>query len=164
MAKSSAIKFPRISAGFYGITKDGEFVGYVMKDTDLDGKETNWYVFDDNVQGKDVAMLHPKNAIERPDSLLREAKDSAKKYFLNRPATLQAPPETITLNKAEWVEVDEPSESDLLSEDEIDGDDVFVPMAQDFVEFDSQLDPFISDEFDNDDSNEDEFSEHFATV
>lgn len=148
MAKSPAIKFPRITAGFYGITMDGEFVGYVMKEVD-DSKETNWYVFDDNEPEKDIAMLNPANAIDAPDALLREAKESAKNYFLNRPAAVEAISPLSPLKEAEWtesevtVEASEPIElpnDDLLLEDE--DDDILIEDHTLYVSDDGEFDLF----------------------
>lgn len=145
MAKQISIKFPRIEAGFYGVTKDGEFVGYVMKE--VDGKETNWYIFDDKEQGKDIAMLHPENAIDAPDALLREAKESAKNYFLNKPDVPETP-EAISLPKdAEWTEEapegssDEPDDEDLLEDDNL-----FSPEDESFDIFEDELEPLLDED------------------
>lgn len=107
MAKAPVMKFPRIQAGFYSITLDGALVGYVMKEVDSDTKESNWYIFDDNEPGKDIAMLHPVNAIDTPDALLREAKESAKNYFLNKPLDVEAVSEAIQLNEEDWDDEDD---------------------------------------------------------
>jgi hypothetical protein len=152
MAKLPTIKFPRITAGFYGITMDGEFVGYVMKDVDLDSKETNWYVFDDNVQGKDVAMLTPADAIDSPDALLREAKDSAKNYFLNRPVKVEAISPVSPLKESEWVEEEtededlEPSAEDLLEEELIEDDNLYVSDDGEFEAFEDELELDLDNE------------------
>lgn len=121
MAKSPSIKFPRIEAGFYSITKDGELVGYVMKELDSDSKETNWYVFDDNVPEKDIAMLNPADAIDTPDSLLREAKETAKNYFLNKPIVVEDTVQAVQLNEEDWVDEDD-DDVDLDLEDIIELD------------------------------------------
>lgn len=157
MAKQPTIKFPRLEAGFYSVTKDGEFVGYVMKE--MEGKETNWYIFDDNVPGKDIAMLHPENAIDAPDALLREAKESAKNYFLNKPEVVEA----ISLPKeAEWVEEapeavgDEPEDDDLMEDDNL-----FSPDDESFDIFEDELDPLFDDDEDElefDEVNEEELA------
>jgi len=143
MAKSPVIKFPRLSAGFYSVTKDGEFVGYVMKE--VEGKETNWYIFDDKEQGKDVAMLHPENAIDAPDALLREAKESAKSYFLNKPEVPEVT-QAISLPKdAEWVEEAPEAASDAPEDDDLtDDEDLFLPE-------DETLELFDDDIFDDED-------------
>lgn len=150
MAKSPTIKFPRISAGFYSVTMNGEFVGYVMKDVDLDTKETNWYVFDDNVQGKDIAMLQPKNAISNPDSLLREAKDSAKKYFLNRPVPVKvmepvSTPIEVELNEETLVEDfhmnDISNDEEIHLTDAFEGDDFIISNDDIFPEFEDESEP-----------------------
>ena len=118
MAKSPTIKFPRIEAGFYSITKDGELVGYVMKELDSDSKETNWYVFDDNVPEKDIAMLNPADAIDTPDSLLREAKETAKDYFLNKPIVVEeVVAQVVQLNEEDWVEEGDDDEVDDVDDE-----------------------------------------------
>lgn len=155
MAKSPAIKFPRISAGFYGITMDGEFVGYVMKDIDLDSKETNWYVFDDNTQGKDIANLNLKNSIDGPDSLLREAKESAKTYFLNRPEKVETASNVVQLNEAEW---DEPKVNWIDGEEP---EDIFDDIHEDntlFVSDDGEFEAF-EDELEIEDEDSEVLSE-----
>lgn len=148
MAKSPSIKFPRIEAGFYSITKDGELVGYVMKELDSDSKETNWYVFDDNVPEKDIAMLNPADAIDTPDSLLREAKETAKNYFLNKPLDVEEATAVIQLNEEDWDEVDDELDlegldddlqalDDILDDDEDyedDDDDLGLELEEDEVE------------------------------
>lgn len=154
MAKSPTIKFPRIEAGFYGITKDGEFVGYVMREVD-DDKETNWYIFDDKEQGKDVAMLHPSNSIDTPDSLLREAKESAKNYFLNKVDMVQAITPLSPLKDEEWVETEpdndivEPTVEELEDEDLIEDDNLFVSDDGELEIFEDELEP-LNDEMDFD--------------
>lgn len=151
MAKAPAIKFPRIEAGFYSITLEGEFVGYVMKEVDSDSKETNWYVFDDNEQGKDIAMLHPENAIDAPDGLLREAKESAKNYFLNKPVKVEEVAAPAPIQEAEWAEdaadamMDEPSDDDMVEDDNI-----YLSDDDDFEAFEDELMPMGEElEFDS---------------
>jgi hypothetical protein len=151
MAKAKTFKFPRLTAGFYGITLEGEFVGYVMKEVESDSKETNWYVFDDNEQGKDIAMLHPENAIDAPDGLLREAKESAKNYFLNKPAKVEDVAAPAPIQEAEWAEdasdamMDEPSDMDIEEDDNL-----FVSEDEDFEAFEDELLPLDDDlEFDS---------------
>lgn len=150
MAKAPTIKFPRIEAGFYGITKEGEFVGYIMKEVN-DDKETSWYIFDDNEQGKDIAMLHPANAIDTPDELLREAKESAKNYFLNKREAPQAISPVSPLNEADWDETDsmpeqEPTEDDL-DDDLIEDNNLFVSEDGELEIFEDELEP-LTDELD----------------
>jgi len=108
MAKAPTIKFPRIEAGFYNVTKDGELVGYIMREV-TDEKETNWYIFDNATPDLDVAMLHPENAIDAPDDLFREAKENAKAYFLSRPvASVEAP--AAPMESPQWEEDDSEAE------------------------------------------------------
>ena len=125
MAKSSVIKFPRVTGGFYQVTKDGELVGYIMKEDS--NKEINWYVFDNGTPDLDVAMLHPDTSIDAPDSLLREAKDSAKAYFLNKPVAVTEP--VVEIAAPDWSESVEEEDAEidsafdeLVSEDEDDDD------------------------------------------
>jgi len=141
MAKSPTIKFPRIEAGFYNITKDGELVGYIMREV-TDDKETNWYIFDNSTPDMDVAMLHPESAIDAPDDLFREAKENAKTYFLNRPATVQVQAAVAPMEEAEWDEDDseEVNPEDLIEDDNIivneEGEDEFE-FFEDELEFDT---------------------------
>lgn len=128
MAKAPAIKFPRIHAGFYSVTQDGEFRGYIMKE-ETDDKVTNWYVFDNTTPDLDIAMLHPENAIGAPDELFREAKETAKNYFLNTPMeTETVEPEVVNLPESEWTE-----------EAEMEGDwqenTIEMEMGEDGIEF-----------------------------
>jgi hypothetical protein len=77
MAKGPVIKFPRMTAGFYSITRDGALVGYIKKE--VDGKETNWWVYDT------VDMdFSSETAIDGPNELFREAKVDATAYFLSK--------------------------------------------------------------------------------
>lgn len=144
MAKAPTIKFPRISAGFYHVTFDGESVGYIMKEVDDDSKETNWYIFDDSDPNKDVAMLNPDNAIDTPDSLLREAKESAKKYFMNRPVKVEVAVESPVMNEAEWSESEE-DEVEPSDEDMIEDHTLFVSDDGDFEMFEDELELIEND-------------------
>lgn len=131
MAKAPVIKFPRIQAGFYSVTQDGELRGYIMKEVTED-KETNWFVFDNSTPEMDIAMLNPEDAIDAPDELFREAKESAKRYFLDNPMeTVAAVVEA--LPKAEWNEA-------TASDEDLDGGDweentIVLEMDDDGVEF-----------------------------
>ena len=145
MAKQPVIKFPRIAAGFYHVTNDGELVGYIMKEVS-DDKETNWYIFDNATPDMDVAMLHPENAIDAPDGLFREAKDSAKAYFLNRPIQTEVVSQVAPVEQAQWVE-DENDTQELPIDDEVIEDNNL------FVSDDGELELF-----------EDEFSFNIAEV
>jgi hypothetical protein len=78
MAKGPVIKFPRIEAGFYSITLDGALVGYIKKE--VDGKETNWWVYDT----VDMEDLSSETAIDTANELFREAKVDATAYFLSK--------------------------------------------------------------------------------
>jgi hypothetical protein len=93
MAKGPVIKFPRIEAGFYSITLDGALVGYIKKE--VDGKETNWWVYDT----VDMEDLSSETAIDTANELFREAKVDATAYFLSKNvevAEVKAPVEVPT--------------------------------------------------------------------
>lgn len=143
MAKAPVIKFPRIEAGFYNVTKDGELVGYIMREL-TDDKETNWYIFDNATPDLDVAMLHPENAIDAPDDLFREAKENAKTYFLNRPVAAQVEAPIAPMEEAQWAESEDESEEmdteSLMEDDNIivaeDGEEEFE-FFEDELEFDT---------------------------
>ena len=71
MAKGPVIKFPRIEAGFYSVTRDGAIVGYIEKE--VDGKEINWWSYDTvNVVNLGIQTSH-----DGPNKLLRYAKVDA---------------------------------------------------------------------------------------
>ena len=141
MAKSSVIKFPRVTGGFYQVTKDGELVGYIMKEET--NKEINWYVFDDPTPDLDVAMLHPDTSIDAPDGLLREAKDSAKSYFLNKPVAVAEP--VVEIATPDWSEGEDDDDyeedveivftDDELEEEDLEEEDDFSYESPESAEF-----------------------------
>jgi hypothetical protein len=149
MAKQPVIKFPRIAAGFYHVTNDGELVGYIMKEVS-DDKETNWYIFDNATPDMDIAMLHPEDAIDAPDGLFREAKESAKTYFLNKPVRVEPVVQVAPVQEAQWVELGEP-------EDLNDEDDEVIEDNNLFVSDDGELELF-EDEFSFDSAEVDELA------
>lgn len=133
MAKQPTIKFPRIQAGFYYVTLEGEQVGYIM--CEKDGKETNWYIFDmPTPADMDIASLSPEQAIDTPDALFREAKESAKAYFLNRQSSIEDEQdiEVLNLPEADWDENGEDSweENTITLELGKDGEE-FEPVPDD---------------------------------
>jgi hypothetical protein len=140
MAKAPILKFPRIEAGFYSVTKDGELIGYIMREVE-DNKETNWYIFDNATPDMDIAMLHPEDAIDAPDGLFREAKESAKTYFLNRPIQTEVVAQVAPVEQAQWAEDDtqELSEDDEVIEDNnlFVSDDGELELFEDEFSFDS---------------------------
>ena len=140
MAKSPIVKFPRMTAGFYSVTKDGELIGYIMREVE-DTKETNWYIFDNATPDMDIAMLHPEDAIDAPDGLFREAKESAKTYFLNRPIQTEVVAQVAPVEQAQWAEDDtqELSEDDEVIEDNnlFVSDDGELELFEDEFSFDS---------------------------
>lgn len=131
MAKPTTIKFPRIHAGFYSVTQDGELRGYIMKE-ETDDKVTNWYVFDNNTPDMDIATLHPEDAIDSPDELFREAKESAKTYFLKTPPKDMQVATPVVIPEAEWsdTQLDEEDGSDDWQENTIE-----MEMDDDGIEF-----------------------------
>ena len=136
MAKSPVIKFPRMTAGFYSVTKDGELVGYIMREVE-DTKETNWYIFDNATPDMDIAMLHPEDAIDAPDGLFREAKESAKTYFLNRPIQTEVVAQVAPIEQAEWTE---DASQDLPEDDEvIEDNNLFVSDDGEFELFEDEF-------------------------
>lgn len=138
MAKAPTIKFPRIEAGFYSITKEGELVGYIMREIS-DDKETNWYIFDNPTPDLDIAMLHPENAIDHPDDLFREAKENAKAYFLARPVTAEVAAPIAPMEAPQWIESDEDEEDELI---EIEDHNLFVSDDGEIEIFEDELTPF----------------------
>ena len=146
MAKASVIKFPRVEAGFYSVTKDGELVGYIMREVE-DTKETNWYIFDNATPDMDIAMLHPEDAIDAPDGLFREAKESAKAYFLNKPARVEPVVQVAPVQAAQWAELD--GTEDLSDEDDemIEDNNLFVSDDGEFELFEDEF-SFDSEEAD----------------
>lgn len=149
MAKSSVIKFPRVTGGFYQVTKDGELVGYIMKEES--NKEINWYIFDNATPDLDVAMLHPDTSIDAPDGLLREAKDSAKAYFMNKPVAVVEP--VVEIAAPDWSESEEEEEVAIDSAfDELMGED------DDYEDEDEEI-VFTDDELKEEEEDlEDDFS------
>ena len=146
MAKSPIVKFPRIEAGFYSVTKDGELVGYIMREVE-DTKETNWYTFDNATPDLDIAMLHPEDAIDAPDGLFREAKESAKAYFLNRPIQTEVVAQVAPVEQAQWSE-EEDVPQDLPEDDEvIEDNNLFVSDDGEFELFEDEF-SFDSEEVD----------------
>jgi len=136
MAKQPVLKFPRIAAGFYHVTNDGELVGYIMKEVN-DDKETNWYIFDNATPDLDIAMLYPEDAIDAPDSLFREAKESAKAYFLNRPIKTEVVAQVAPIEQAEWTE---DASQDLPEDDEvIEDNNLFVSDDGEFELFEDEF-------------------------
>jgi len=130
-----------MTAGFYSVTKDGELVGYIMREVE-DTKETNWYIFDNANPDMDIAMLHPEDAIDAPDGLFREAKESAKTYFLNRPIQTEVVAQVAPVEQAQWAEDDtqELSEDDEVIEDNnlFVSDDGELELFEDEFSFDSK--------------------------
>lgn len=105
MAKAPVVKFPRLQAGFYTITLDGELVGYVTKK--VDGKETTWTVYNTNEPDLTPETLLTSTIVEETE-LFREAKEIARNYFMNLPEPQEQEPEpeveTVELQVPDWSE------------------------------------------------------------
>lgn len=108
MAKAPVVKFPRIQAGFYTVTLEGELVGYISKKTE--GKEVSWMIFNTNEPDLDMDSLPASMMVEETE-LFREAKEYAKEFFVNQPKMTQEV-ETVELQVPEWNE--ENTESDFF--------------------------------------------------
>jgi hypothetical protein len=104
MAKAPTIKFPRVHAGFYSVTRDGELVGYIARQGDA--KETSWFVYNDNTPELAVEDLQMETAVDEND-LFRVSKDFAREFFANAtmPA-VEAMEETEEAEEAEEAEVE----------------------------------------------------------
>lgn len=131
MAKAPTIKFPRVHAGFYSVTRDGELVGYIARQGDA--KETSWFVYNDNTPELAVEDLSMETAVDEND-LFRVSKDFAREFFSNlpmsEPAAMEeaevedeAEVETLELQAPEWTEdatedvVMDMDEAELADED-----------------------------------------------
>lgn len=108
MAKAPVVKFPRIQAGFYTVTLEGELVGYISKKTE--GKEVSWMIFNTNEPDLDMDSLPASMMVEETE-LFREAKEYSKEFFVNQPKMTQEI-ETVELQVPEWNE--ENTESDFF--------------------------------------------------
>ena len=130
MTKAPAVKFPRIVAGFYNVTLDGELVGYIAKK--VEGKVTTWTVYNTNEPDLTIETL-PVSTIADETELFREAKEFAKNYFPDLPTTqedeteeveMEQEVETVELQAPEWSEdetqdfLDEVNEFEEVEEEE----------------------------------------------
>lgn len=119
MAKAPAIKFPRIHAGFYSVTFDGELVGYIAKQGDA--KEAVWYVYKDNTPDLTFESLRMETAVDESD-LFRVSKEFARGFFTAPPAADEtedeAEVETVELQAPDWSEDENTEEGsmDLMDE------------------------------------------------
>lgn len=111
MAKAPAIKFPRIQAGFYAITFDGELVGYIAKQGEA--KDTSWFVYNTSEPDLTIETL-PVSAMVDESDLFRVSKDFAKEFFTSAPSQEQEV-ETVELQAPEWNEM-EPVSEDFFDE------------------------------------------------
>jgi len=104
MTKAPVIKFPRIRAGFYSVTLDGELVGYIAKKAE--GKETSWRIF--NTAEYDLTLdTLPTSALIEETELFREAKEAAKDFFPNNIVEVQEQEvETVELQVPDWSETE----------------------------------------------------------
>ena len=125
MAKAPAIKFPRITAGFYSITFDGELVGYVAKQGE--SKDASWYVYNTNEPDLTPDTLLVSTIVDESD-LFRVSKDFAKGFFTSAPSQEQEP--EAELQTPEWTET-----ADELADD-----------AQDFFDEVNEFEDMVEDE------------------
>ena len=119
MAKAPIVKFPRIIAGFYSVTYDGELVGYIAKK--VEDKETTWTIYNTNEPDLTLETL-PTSAIVEETELFREAKENAKAFFMNRPEPqeeVEPEPEIVVpveLQVPDWSEDEVPDFFDEVNE------------------------------------------------
>lgn len=125
MAKAPVVKFPRVQAGFYNVTLDGELVGYVTKK--VDGKETTWTVYNTSEPDLTPETLLTSTIVEETE-LFREAKEIARNYFMNLPA----PQEQEVEPEVEAVELQVPDWSEDETED-------FFDEANEYEEAEAEL-------------------------
>ena len=125
MAKAPAIKFPRITAGFYSITFDGELVGYVAKQGE--SKDASWFVYNTNEPDLTPDTLLVSTIVDESD-LFRVSKDFAKGFFTSAPSQEQEP--EAELQTPEWTET-----ADELADD-----------AQDFSDEVNEFEDMVEDE------------------
>jgi hypothetical protein len=125
MAKAPAIKFPRIQAGFYSITFDGELVGYVAKQGE--SKDASWFVYNTNEPDLTPDTLLVSTIVDESD-LFRVSKDFAKGFFTSAPSQEQEP--EAELQTPEWTET-----ADELADD-----------AQDFFDEVNEFEELVEDE------------------
>ena len=118
MAKAPVVKFPRVIAGFYNVTLDGELVGYVSKK--VDGKETTWTVYNTSEPDLTPETLLTSTIVEETE-LFREAKEIARNYFMNLPPVPQEQEvepevETVELQVPDWSETETEDFFDQVNE------------------------------------------------
>ena len=127
MAKGPVIKFPRVTAGFYSITRDGAIVGYIKKE--VEGKETSWWIYDT----VSADALNSQTAIDTPNELFREAKVDATAYFLNK--------------KVEVAEVETPVEvatpAPVMEQPVVGGDDDFFDSLSAFEDVEDEFEDAV---------------------
>lgn len=126
MAKAPVVKFPRVIAGFYNVTLDGELVGYVSKK--VDGKETTWTVYNTSEPDLTPETLLTSTIVEETE-LFREAKEIARNYFMNLP---EQPQEQEVEPEVEAVELQVPDWSEDETED-------FFDEANEYEEAEAEL-------------------------
>jgi hypothetical protein len=122
MAKAPAIKFPRIHAGFYSVTFDGELVGYIAKQGG--DKDAAWFVYNDNTPELTIDALSMETAVDESD-LFRVSKDFARNFFTAPAAQVEAEEmadeemevETVELQAPDWSEDDEMEASEEAMEE-----------------------------------------------
>ena len=118
---SPKFKFPRLEAGLYRVVMDKVDVGLIQKQ--VDGKEVSWWIYNTTTPDEIGAMT----SVGNPDDLLREAKDTAQKYFTNYEVKVETP------QKTQGTVVEEKGILDDLTEDD------FFDSASAFEDFESEF-------------------------
>ncbi len=119
---SPKFKFPRLEAGLYRVVMDKVDVGLIQKE--VDGKEVSWWIHNTITPDEIGAMT----SVGNPDDLLREAKDTAQKYFTNQPKV-----EVKTPQQTQEPVVEEKGILDNLEEDFFDSLNEFEELEKELV-------------------------------
>jgi hypothetical protein len=121
-------KFPRVESGLYQIVKDKVTVGLIQKQ--VDDKEVSWWIYNTT----DPQDIGPSNAVGNPDELLREAKETAQKYFATK----------TSVNEESSVTVDTVVQQKVVEEkgilDDMNTEEDFFDSLNEFEEFESDFD------------------------
>jgi hypothetical protein len=108
MAKAPMIKFPRIQAGFYSVTFEGELVGYVAKQGE--SKDSSWFVYNTNEPDLTLETLPVSTVVDESD-LFRVSKDFCKEFFTGAPTQeTESVTETMELQTPDWSDTEEMSD------------------------------------------------------
>jgi hypothetical protein len=120
---SPKFKFPRLEAGLYRVVMDKVDVGLIQKQ--VDGKEVSWWIYN-TTNPEEIGAV---TSVGNPDDLLREAKETAQKYFMNRPTN-----EGELTQQTEETVVEEKGILDDLEDDFFDSMNEFDDFEVDFEE------------------------------